>query len=261
MLDSDQYEYSDYDPTIDGGLITLRDHSGNTIVWKHAYTAGDCPLDLWSQTSEALGFSMFTEPLRSSFSDSLWHGSYQLPSFDLTSEASTICEPPFIPYNLLPDDVSKCAGEFVDLDIREVEQPIFWSDGDSNKLKSISVPGLYSYAYAICDDIYEETIDVLDETCTCRLYIPNAFSPNFDGVNDYFQVYGNCTNPPSFSMQVYNRWGQRVFDTDRRDFQWDGTYEGRRLELDTYTYVMEYEDPFGLVEGKIHKKGVVLIVL
>lgn len=54
-------------------------------------------------------------------------------------------------------------------------------------------------------------------------YIPNAFSPNGDGQNDYFMPYGNNLNPDEYQMLIYDRWGRQLFRSDNMNTPWDGT--------------------------------------
>src|SRR5690606_17302239 len=68
-------------------------------------------------------------------------------------------------------------------------------------------------------------------------YIPNAFSLNADGENDFFRVYGKGFK--EFYLQVFNRWGQMVFETDNPDFSWDGTANGKAAEEGVYVYYLK----------------------
>ena len=82
-------------------------------------------------------------------------------------------------------------------------------------------------------------------------YFPNAFSPNNDGINDYFEYtftypldvnndeYINSSFVKSIKLQIYNRWGNLVFETDDLDFKWDGTQRGE--DSPQGAYVVKYE--------------------
>lgn len=73
-----------------------------------------------------------------------------------------------------------------------------------------------------------------------QLYIPNAFSPNGDGVNDLFRIYGSEDLISIQSLKIYDRWGNQVYaQTDAEDFQWDGGYSRQVLENGVYLYVLE----------------------
>jgi gliding motility-associated-like protein len=67
-----------------------------------------------------------------------------------------------------------------------------------------------------------------------HIFVPNAFSPNNDGVNDELHVYGKDIG--SFKLQIFNRWGQRVFITRSKEWGWDGKYKGKLVEPGVYVY-------------------------
>src|SRR5690606_9996975 len=80
-----------------------------------------------------------------------------------------------------------------------------------------------------------ETIEISKD---CYIDIPNAFTPNGDGHNDYFfprQLLSE--NVSQFRMQVFNRWGQLIFESDRPDGRgWDGRFNGKAQPTGVYLY-------------------------
>jgi gliding motility-associated-like protein len=68
------------------------------------------------------------------------------------------------------------------------------------------------------------------------VFIPNTFSPNKDGENDYFFVRGN--NLYGIRLTVFDRWGEKVFETTNPFVGWDGTYKGKELSPGVFTYVV-----------------------
>ncbi|MBA2612997.1 MAG: gliding motility-associated C-terminal domain-containing protein [Bacteroidetes bacterium] len=81
-------------------------------------------------------------------------------------------------------------------------------------------------------------------------FVPSAFSPNNDGFNDFWCVYGNCIT--SMNIQLYNRWGEKVFESEDRSHCWDGTYNGVMQNDAVFIYQLTAE----FVNGeKIVKKG------
>ena len=72
------------------------------------------------------------------------------------------------------------------------------------------------------------------------LFVPNAFSPNFDGVNDVFTVYGRDDLITLKSIRIYDRWGNRVFEQENNStFEWDGTNQGTQLDGGVYAYLLD----------------------
>ena len=88
-----------------------------------------------------------------------------------------------------------------------------------------------------------------------NIYIPNAFSPNNDGVNDKFLVRSNILK--TMHIEIYDRWGIKIFETDNIADGWDGTYKGQPSQLESYGYYFKGECLQGT---KITLKGNVTII-
>ena len=87
------------------------------------------------------------------------------------------------------------------------------------------------------------------------LYLPNAFSPNGDGVNDVFGAKGESVD--EFALTVFDRWGQQIFKAHNLTDMWDGTYKGSICKVDIYNWVLTYK-----VRGKAAqtKTGIVSLM-
>jgi gliding motility-associated-like protein len=80
---------------------------------------------------------------------------------------------------------------------------------------------------------------VSNEACVptrSLIYVPNVFTPNGDGVNDIFMAKGMYIS--KFSMQIFDRWGTRVFQSDKLNEGWDGRYKNSTTVLDAYRYLI-----------------------
>ena len=66
------------------------------------------------------------------------------------------------------------------------------------------------------------------------LYAPNAFSPDSDGINDFFKISGQGIL--DFQIEIYNRWGQMVYKSDDLSKGWNGTFKGKNLPTGSYVY-------------------------
>ncbi|MES2568241.1 MAG: gliding motility-associated C-terminal domain-containing protein [Bacteroidota bacterium] len=86
---------------------------------------------------------------------------------------------------------------------------------------------------------------------------PNAFSPNGDGNNDQFCLQGWKGCLSSFYVAVFNRWGNRVFESTEADFCWDGTYLGKLLDPAVFVYYIKAETINGDV---LDKKGNITLI-
>jgi gliding motility-associated-like protein len=93
-----------------------------------------------------------------------------------------------------------------------------------------------------------------------RFFIPNAFSPNGNGVNEYFGPKGKYFDDKSFSMRIFSRWGEQVFETNDFHVQWDGRHQdkGELQPIGVYAWVIEVTD----LNGNIEKfSGYVTLIL
>jgi gliding motility-associated-like protein len=77
---------------------------------------------------------------------------------------------------------------------------------------------------------------VIEEVCD--VFIPDAFSPNGDGHNDVFKVYGHCIT--ELTLQIFDRWGNQVYSGSDPSAAWDGTYGGSLMNTGTYIYQVQY---------------------
>ncbi len=81
----------------------------------------------------------------------------------------------------------------------------------------------------------------------CGLFIPTAFTPNSDGLNEVFNAISNCPNIlASFEMRIYNRWGEQIFETNSINDFWDGSFKGSESPQDVYTYIVKFDHTLGL---------------
>ena len=87
------------------------------------------------------------------------------------------------------------------------------------------------------------------------LYIPNAFSPDGDGINDYFKILGQGIN--TFEVEIYNRWGQMVFKSNNIEDQWDGKFNDKMSPSGTYVYRVKSKN---LINEEYLESGTVSLV-
>lgn len=93
------------------------------------------------------------------------------------------------------------------------------------------------------------------ETNCGDLFVPTAFSPNNDGQNDIFYVRAGCIS--TFHLIIYDRWGNKVFESNNINDGWDGKYLGQPENTGTYVYYFEGTYTNG---NSFSKKGNVALV-
>ncbi len=97
----------------------------------------------------------------------------------------------------------------------------------------------------LCFDIGSFNIrmdnELTDVNNRCIPFFANTMTPNNDGANDTFYI-DNIDTYPDNHLTIYNRWGEKVYETNGYINQWEGTYNGKKLPVATYYYVMELND-------------------
>jgi trimeric autotransporter adhesin len=78
---------------------------------------------------------------------------------------------------------------------------------------------------------------VSGKTLTDQIYFPNSFTPNGDGKNETWQVYGYIIK--DLRMMIFNQWGEKIFESRNQSRGWDGTYKGKKQPSGVYMYVVE----------------------
>jgi len=93
-----------------------------------------------------------------------------------------------------------------------------------------------------------------DQLCRCRFLVPNAFSPNNDGVNDDFGPIIETACPVTeYRLSIYNRFGQRIFTAVKVADRWNGYSEGRPADTGTYFYEISFKE--GTRQNDFYQKG------
>jgi gliding motility-associated-like protein len=86
----------------------------------------------------------------------------------------------------------------------------------------------------------ERTIRVADCSDSCSVWIPSAFSPDGDGINDLWGWSGECL-PKDFSVDVFDRWGELIYTSTNPFKPWDGSYGGKPAPIGVYVYRVGYQ--------------------
>jgi gliding motility-associated-like protein len=127
-----------------------------------------------------------------------------------------------------------------------------FGDGDGsflvNPIHTYTQPGSYEITLIAtnqegCIDSISKWIEIAPERF---IYLPNSFTPDGDGLNEYF--YGRFIGLMSARFYIFNRWGEEIFFSDQLNFVWDATYEGIPVQDGTYTWYLIYEIEKGIYE-------------
>jgi len=129
-----------------------------------------------------------------------------------------------------------------------------WSFGDGNGSFLVNPTHVYTQpgAYEItliatdqkgCVDSISKWIEIAPER---YIYLPNSFTPDGDGLNEYF--YGRFIGLLSARFYIFNRWGEEIFFSDQLNFVWNGEYEDVPVQDGTYSWYLIYEIEKGIYE-------------
>ncbi len=133
-----------------------------------------------------------------------------------------------------------------------------WNDGSTLQTLEVSEPGYYHVTIIdtnCCQQSDTIKIVLLD------LLVPNAFSPNHDGLNDRFHVIGPGDGISNYNFYIYNRWGQLLWENNNINNGWDGTYKGVDCPPGVYAWVMKFGVSGNLLKrDKVEKRGVLTII-
>lgn len=141
----------------------------------------------------------------------------------------------------LPPDTVICKNGRIDLVIDRPGSTVEWNDESTDPRFIVTKPGTYwaTITNGFCE--YTDTIKVEPIFCAeCEVYVPNAFTPNDDGLNEKFEVFPNCAPEGElleFSMRIFDRWGQKIFQSNSHQVSWDG---GDAVSGSQFTYVIQY---------------------
>ena len=144
---------------------------------------------------------------------------------------------------LSPDSYILYIGDTLLIQLPEDYSYYQWFDQNNDSISNSSVLSIYKagdyYVYVEdqngCFD-YSNSVTV-DEVPRTELYVPNTFTPNADWHNEVFTVYGK--NIKEYSLKIFNRWGDLLFESNDIQKHWDGYFKGRKVDENKYLYYIE----------------------
>lgn len=162
-----------------------------------------------------------------------------------------------VPTGFLPVDTAICS--YGDLLIRPLKnfQSYLWSDNQFASSITVKKAGIYWLQVTDFNNcVGRDTINVIQKDCLEGFFIPNAFTPNYDGINDFFKpmIFGRLR---SYQFTIFNRFGQIVFQATDINKGWDGTISGNIQNMESYVWVCTYQFD---EEKAVVKKGTVTLV-
>jgi len=126
-----------------------------------------------------------------------------------------------------------------------------WQDNSTNSQFLVEEEGVY-YVDAIifpCPAI-RDSVTISKKDCNCYFYLPNSFTPNDDAKNDVLKAEYTC-DFKSFNFAIYNRWGEKLFETNNPSNGWNGYFKGELLPAGVYICKVNYEGADNISTEKV----------
>jgi len=162
-----------------------------------------------------------------------------------------------IDYNPLPFvelglDTSICDNSKFKLDAFFPDADYLWQDNSSSPSFNVDKPGQYYVEVSnYCGVAYDSITVTMSTGCNATFEMPNIFTPNNDGVNDFFAPF-NVEGIEKSSIVIYNRWGSEVFKSNVPHEGWNGQSQGNDCPGGVYYWIFYYTDLQGI---NYHSKG------
>lgn len=154
-------------------------------------------------------------------------------------------------------DTTLCIGDAMELKISGGPAASYlWSTGSTDSSITVTQQGTYSVRVSNACNTLNALKTVMYKDCPPTVFVPNAFTPNGDGLNDIFKasVTGKAK---SFSLAVYDRFGQRIFVSNDPSKGWDGTIRSKKQSTGLYIWMLQYTDG----SDKTHsEKGTLMLI-
>ncbi len=163
-----------------------------------------------------------------------------------------------VPQVELGKDTSVCKGNSIVLRATSPGSTYLWQDGTTDSLYFVYAPGKYWVQVSNPCGVVVDSVFIFFQNDYCDLFMANAFSPDNDLLNAEFKPVGKNISVKLF--QIYNRWGELVFETDKDNVGWNGQYKGKDCEQDLYLWKLFYSTPSGRYIKKSNASGTVMLL-
>ncbi|MBU3658844.1 MAG: gliding motility-associated C-terminal domain-containing protein [Flavobacteriales bacterium] len=134
----------------------------------------------------------------------------------------------------------KCKGESVLLTSSQNNNSNYlWNNGTTIGSLVVNESGIYTVTTTNSCGVSLDRFTVLFNDCDCGVYIPNSFTPDEDEFNQVFSIKTDCSFY-DFHLEIYNRWGEIIFESFDPNEYWDGNYGAKKVQDGIYTYKVSY---------------------
>lgn len=157
------------------------------------------------------------------------------------------------------DTLNICAGEVISKSFDFENVDYLWQDGSTQADYEIREPGKYWVEVSNSCGENSDTLVAIDEGCECIVFVPNVFTPNTDSLNEFFAPDISC-DPEEYHLQIYNRWGEMLFESFQYENTWSGTYRGVPVPEGVYFWILNVTDDQSGLRQRIPLSGTVTVL-
>ncbi len=137
----------------------------------------------------------------------------------------------------LKDTIFYCDDKLATMDAGDYKA-YSWSDGSGSRIFQTNVEGFYFVEVTDTNNCKFNDSFLVWERCDPLIFVPNAFSPNNDGKNDFFFI--TTYNIIGLNFMIFDRWGEILFETNATSFAWDGKYKDTPLPIGVYHWLATF---------------------
>ena len=161
-----------------------------------------------------------------------------------------------LPQNI--NDLLVCKGEVVHVNATTpFAEHYLWSTGNQQPVQTIKIAGTYQVTATNSCSSDEKIFTITYKACNCKVYIPTAFTPNRDGLNDVFHPIVKCY-PSSYFFSVYDNFGNMIYNTSEIGKGWDGKIKEYDAPAGVYIWLLKYKNSNDYSTEQ--KKGTVTLI-
>ncbi|MDQ3046083.1 MAG: gliding motility-associated C-terminal domain-containing protein [Bacteroidota bacterium] len=137
------------------------------------------------------------------------------------------------------EEVLLCNVEKYTLDAGIAGSSYLWSTGETTQTIDVSQEGYYWVTMFTAQCTISDTILATGTVGSGILWFPNSFTPNTNGLNDVFAPKG--VDLTEYHLMIFDRWGEKIYESERLEQGWDGTFKGELVKQDVYVWRVKYK--------------------
>jgi gliding motility-associated-like protein len=144
-----------------------------------------------------------------------------------------------------------CLGDRINFDVNDDRFTAYeWQDGSSSSRFTVQQEGIYWVKATHDCGVLSDTAII--EPCECPIWLPTAFNPNGDELNDAFVPKTDCTFK-KYKFAIFDRWGEELFASEDPTKSWDGSSKGEKCTAGAYTWILTFT---AIREGELIDKQI-----